>query len=121
MNYKDTFLMRDGDIVIDKDLILIGGQDELRQNIENRLSINKGEWFLNLELGLEYSAIQGKGISDGEVEFAVRECCLEDDRVKSVRDFRLDRDNKSRIANIDFTIIDGNDNPLYMQEVVNLG
>lgn len=119
--YKDTFLMRNGDVVVDKDLILIGGQEELRQNIENRLSVNEGEWFLNLELGLKYADIEGKGVTDNEIEFAIRECCLEDDRVKSVRDFKIDRDNRHRDADINFTVIDGNDKPLYMQEVVAIG
>lgn len=119
--YKDTFLMRDGDVVVDKDLILIGGQEELRQNIENRLSVNEGEWFLNLELGLKYADIEGKCVTDTEIEFAIRECCLEDSRVKSVRDFKIDRDNKYRHADIGFTIIDGEDKPLYMQEVVAIG
>ena len=119
--YKDTFLMRNGDVVVDRDLILIGGQEELRQNIENRLSVNEGEWFLNLELGLKYADIEGKGVTDNEIEFAIRECCLEDNRVKSVRDFKINRDNKYRHADIDFTIIDGEDKPLYMQEVVAIG
>ncbi|WP_311443415.1 hypothetical protein [Ezakiella coagulans] len=119
--YKNTFLMRNGDTVVDKDLILIGGQEELRQNIENRLSVNESEWFLNLELGLKYKNIEGKGITDKEIEFAVRECCLEDDRIKSVKDFKVERNAQLRTAKIGFTMIDGEDKPLYMSEVVDLG
>lgn len=119
--YKDTFLMIDGDTVVKNDLILIGGQEEMRQNVENRLSVNEGEWFLNLELGLKYAAIEGKGITDREIEFAIRECCLEDPRIKSVRDFEITRDKRARTCNIAFTIIDGENKPLYMSEVVDLG
>lgn len=119
--YKNTFLMINGDTVVDKDLILIGGQEELRQNTENRLSVNEGEWFLNLELGLKYKNIEGKGITDKEIEFAVRECCLEDDRIKSVKDFKVERNAQLRTAEIGFTMIDGEDKPLYMSEVVDLG
>lgn len=119
--FKNTFLMVNGDTVLDRDLILVGGEEEFRQNIENRLAINEGEWFLNLELGLKYKNIEGKGITDKEIEFEVRECCLEDKRVKSVKDFIINRDKRTRSCNINFTIIDGENKPLYMSEVVDLG
>ena len=68
MSYKNTFKMVGGDIVVDGDLVQVDGQEELRQNIENRLSVNKNEWFLNLGLGLNYAAISGKGITDKQIE-----------------------------------------------------
>lgn len=119
--YKNTFKMVGGDIVVDGDLILVDGQEELRQNIENRLSVNVGEWFLNIGMGLDYAAISGKGIEDRGIEFALRECCFQDDRVKEVRDVRVKRNPETREALIEFVIIDKEDNPMYMEEVVNLG
>lgn len=121
MSYKHTFKMIGGDIVVDGDLILVKGQEELRQNIENRLSINKNEWFLNLGLGLDYAAITGKGITDKQIELAVRECCLQDSRVKEVREVRVTRDSRLRTVNIDIVIIDKNDKDLYLKEVVDVG
>lgn len=119
--YKNTFKMVGGDIIVDGDLILVDGQEELRQNIENRLSVNVGEWFLNIGMGLDYGAISGKGIEDRGIELALRECCFQDDRVKEVRDVRVKRNPETREALIEFVIIDKEDNPLYMEEVVNLG
>ena len=119
--YKNTFKMIAGDIVIDEDLIMVKGQEELRQNIENRLSVNKNEWFLNIKLGLDYAAISGKGVADRAIEFAVRECCLQDERVKEVRDVKIERDPKNRTANIDILIIDKGENELWLKEVVDLG
>lgn len=119
--YKDTFKMNNGDIFVDNDLGIVKGQEELRQNIENRLSVNKKEWFLNLPLGLEYSEIQGKGITDKQIEFAIRECCLQDDRVKEVRVNHIIRDSKKRFVDIDITIVDKDDNESYLKEVVELG
>lgn len=121
MSYKHTFKMIGGDIVVDGDLILVKGQEELRQNIENRLSINKNEWFLNLGLGMDYAAITGKGITDKQIELAVRECCLQDSRVKEVREVRVTRDSRLRTVNIDIVIIDKNDKDLYLKEVVDVG
>lgn len=113
--------MINGDIVVDNDLILVGGQEELRQNIENRLSVNVGEWFLNIELGLDYAAIEGKGISDAAIDFAIRECCLQDSRVKEVRNIKIKRDARERTADIDILIIDKGDEELWLKEVVDLG
>ncbi|WP_296113140.1 hypothetical protein [uncultured Anaerococcus sp.] len=121
MTYKNTFEMIGGDIVIDGDLKLVKGKDELRQNIENRLSVNKEEWFLNLGLGLDYAAISGKGITDRQIELAIRECCLQDSRVKEARDVKVSRDSKKRTADIDIVIIDKNDEDLYLKEVVDIG
>lgn len=121
MSYKNTFKMIGGDIVVNGDLILVDGQEELRQNIENRLSVNKEEWFLNLGLGLDYAAISGKGITDKEIELAIRECCLQDDRVKEVRDVKVTRDSRLRTADIDIKIIDKEENAIYLKEVVDIG
>lgn len=122
--YLETFQMNDGDIYIDPltgDFAIVDGQEELRQNIENRLSVNWNEWFLNIKLGLEYAAIQGKGISDEEIEYALRECCYQDDRVQEMQLNSVTRNNHSRHADIDITIIDKDENKIYMKEVVDLG
>lgn len=119
--YKNTFKMINGDIILDKDLIMVNGQEELRQNIENRLSVNQGEWFLNIGLGLDYPAISGKGVTDKEIELAIRECCLQDDRIKEVRNVTVKRDATLRIADINITIIDKDENNIFLQEVVNVG
>ena len=120
--YKNTFKMNNGDTVLENgDLVLVGGQEELRQNIENRLSVNKNEWFLNIGLGLDYEAIRGKGITDAEIDFAIRECCLQDERVKEVRNIQIERDARLRKAFINIRIIDRGEDELYLREVVDLG
>lgn len=107
--YLNTFKMINGDIFIDGDLKIVSGQEELRQNIENRLSINKNEWFLNTDLGLSYKDIRGKGVSDAEIGFAIRECTAQDDRVKYTDINSINR-NKDRYCEIDITVIDKDEN-----------
>ncbi len=119
--YKNTFKMNNGDIVIENnDLVLVGGQEELRQNIENRVSVNINEWFLNTGLGLDYAAIQGKGISDAQIDLAIRECCLQDDRVKEVKTVLIERNAKDRTADIRIIIIDKNDIEVELSEVMDI-
>lgn len=113
--------MIEGDTVVGRDLILVGGQEELRQNLENRLSVNKGEWFLNLNLGLSYKDISGKGVSDDRIRLAIRECCFQDERIKEVRDIKIIRRTESREVWIDIKAIDGEDQDLALEGVINIG
>lgn len=109
--YKTTFKTKNGSLVIENnDIALVSGQEELRQNLENRLSINKNEWFLNTVLGLDYASITGKGIDDKTIELSIRECLFQDDRVARVDNIKIDRNNKERKVFISFNVIDKNGN-----------
>ncbi|MBA7490431.1 hypothetical protein ES702_00969 [subsurface metagenome] len=122
MNYYDTFKMTNGDIdIVGNDLALVGGQEEMRQNAENRLSVNKTEWFLNLGLGLSYKDIRGKGVSDSDIEYWIRECVLQDERIKEVRKVTISRNAPLRTADIDVTIIDPYGEELILSGVIDIG
>lgn len=122
MNYYDTFKMTNGDIdIVGNDLALVGGQEEMRQNAENRLSVNKTEWFLNLGLGLSYKDIRGKGVSDSDIEYWIRECVLQDERIKEVRKVTVNRNAPLRTADIDVTIIDPYGEELILSGVIDIG
>lgn len=122
MNYYDTFKMTNGDIdIVGNDLALVGGQEEMRQNAENRLSVNKSEWFLNLGLGLSYKDIRGKGVSDSDIEYWIRECVLQDERIKEVRKVTISRNAPLRTADIDVTIIDPYGEELILSGVIDIG
>lgn len=122
MNYYDTFKMTNGDIdIVENDLALVGGQEEMRQNAENRLSVNKSEWFLNLGLGLSYKDIRGKGVRDSDIEYWIRECVLQDERIKEVRKVTISRNAPLRTADIDVTIIDPYGEELILSGVIDIG
>lgn len=122
MIYYDTFKMTNGDIdIVGNDLALVGGQEEMRQNAENRLAVNKNEWFLNLGLGLSYKDIRGKGVRDSDIEYWVRECILQDERIKEVRKVIVDRNAALRTADIDVTIIDPYGEELILSGVIDIG
>lgn len=122
MSYYETFKMTNGDIdIIDNDLYLVGGQEEMRQNIENRLAVNKGEWFLDLNLGLSYKDITGKDIRDSDIEYWIRECVLQDKRIKEVRSIDIDRNSEKRTANISILVIDPYNEELSLTGVINIG
>lgn len=122
MIYYDTFKMTNGDIdIVGNDLALVGGQEEMRQNVENRLAINKDEWFLNLDLGLSYKDITGKGVRDSDIEYWIRECILQDERIREVRKVEIKRDIELRTADIDVVIIDPYGEELSLSGVIDIG
>lgn len=122
MIYYDTFKMTNGDIdIVGNDLALVSGQEEMRQNVENRLAVNKDEWFLNLDLGLSYKEITGKGVRDSDIEYWIRECILQDERIREVRKVEIKRDIELRTADIDVVIIDPYGEELSLSGVIDIG
>lgn len=122
MIYYDTFKMTNGDIdIVGNDLALVSGQEEMRQNVENRLAVNKDEWFLNLDLGLSYKDITGKGVRDSDIEYWIRECILQDERIREVRKVEIKRDVELRTADIDVVIIDPYGEELSLSGVIDIG
>ena len=122
MIYYDTFKMTNGYVdIVENDLMLVGGQEEMRQNTENRLFVNKTEWFLNLDLGLSYEDISGKGVTDNDIEYWIRECVLQDERIREVRNIRIDRNAALRTADINITVIDPYGEEVILQEVIDIG
>lgn len=86
-----------GDLVISKrDLVMIDGAEELRQSIERILTTNTGEWFLNMDFGLDYNEIQGKGKNKESVILAITEAIFQDSRVEDVdiKDISIDKSRR---------------------------
>ena len=80
-----TIKTNNGDIIFENgDFKIVDGYDELAQAIWTVLSINKNEWFLNMNWGLDYSKISGKGKNKVEIIAAIEEAIYLIDRVKQV-------------------------------------
>lgn len=112
-----------GDLIIENgNLVMIDGNEELRQSIERILTTNKNEWFLDIEFGLDYQAIQGKGKSKESIKLAISEAIYQDSRIKSVdiKDIEIDRNRHLKVygaaTDIKGNVIDLNT----LQEVINI-
>lgn len=91
--------------VIDNDLIIKNGDfiilaDDILVAVQRLLTTNLGEFFLDLDMGLDYSTIKKKGYSIDEIKQAISDCVMQDDRVLSVDD--IDIQVKDRKAYISF-------------------
>lgn len=93
-----TFKIQNGDLVFDgqNNLAMVEGREEEGQAIERALTTNKGEWFLNLDHGLEYAEIQGKGRDKEGIRLAVTEAIHQDDRVEDIEGIDIDINRAAR-------------------------
>lgn len=96
-----TFKIVNNDLVFDaqNNLVMVEGEDEIAQSIERVLTTNKGEWFLNLEHGLDYKAITGKGKDKESVKLAIIEAIMQEYRVDVVEeiDIKIDKNRHIKI------------------------
>ena len=67
-----------GDLVVTDDLEFISGVDGVRQGIQRRLNLFKGEWFLDEDTGTPwYQDILGQKFSEIKVRDAMRTAILD--------------------------------------------
>jgi len=91
------FKISNGDLVFEKgDLAMVEGADELRQTVYIGMQTNQGEWFLNPEVGIRQSAFVGKKPNDAEMRAEIIRGAMQDERIQSVEDIKIERDTRSR-------------------------
>lgn len=97
-------LSGDGDLVIDDsgDLVMIDGADELGQCCRLVLGTNKGEWFLNPELGIDFSKLNGKRISEEAVKEQVRAGLRQEPRIATIDEINVQMDTAARQSLVTF-------------------
>ena len=64
---KGFALDEKGDLIIENnEIVMVNGNDLLKQNVKSVLSTNKGEWSLNVDEGIDFTNILGKQSSNSE-------------------------------------------------------
>lgn len=109
----------DGDLMFeDGELMLVSGDEELAQAVQINLNTNKGEWFLNPEMGLTFKLFSGKNLSEEEMRDDLITTILQEPRIDTVDEITFKPDYDSRTLEIRFTAtgIDGE----VINEVVNV-
>ena len=88
---------------VNGELQLVADQEEISQSARIVLSINKGEWFLNPELGIDQSVFLGKDPSEGMMEDEIREALLEYvEDITSVDEVNIIKDPTLRKSKVNF-------------------
>jgi hypothetical protein len=112
----DIALNSDGDLDTSTlDLKLIDGAERVRQQLEIKLQLWQGEWFLDTEFGTPYlQSILGKQLTLSGALAAIRKSILEVDGVRSILEFAYTYSNASRTLSLTFTA----DTPYGLVEVI---
>jgi hypothetical protein len=93
----------DGDLVFEHgELALVEGEADQTQCVSITLATNKGEWFLDLEKGIDFNVFLGKNLSEEEMVEELREGIHQNDFIASVENISITQDRSSRKQLITF-------------------
>ncbi|AEX65692.1 baseplate wedge subunit [Xanthomonas phage vB_XveM_DIBBI] len=85
------------------DIVLIDGAERVRQQLEFRLSLWRGEWFLDPDFGTPYNQqILGKALSLSGALAAIKEQILDVDGVDRITEFNYTFERKTRKLSVNF-------------------
>ncbi|AIQ61863.1 hypothetical protein PSTEL_00695 [Paenibacillus stellifer] len=99
-----------GDLVFSGgELRMVSGPEEIAQCCRMILGTNKGEWFLDLDFGIDFSRILGKDVTEEDVRDELTEGMLREPRIQTVDnvDVVFDRAARTVTATITATAING--------------
>jgi hypothetical protein len=93
------------DLVFDgqNNITLVADTNEEDQSVRTVLGTNKGEWFLNTDLGLDYSLLQVNNPDLDIIRQELYEAILQDSRVSTVDSLEVNFSSSLRTLSITFT------------------
>ncbi|WP_284641180.1 DUF2634 domain-containing protein [Paenibacillus silviterrae] len=93
-----------GDLVIENnDLTLVEGIEELAQCCEIVLGTNRGEWFLNPQMGIRFDKLHGKQVSVEAAREEIRSGLRQEPRIQTVESIDVTLNTTARESSIAFT------------------
>lgn len=98
--------IKDHDLVLENgDFKIISGEDEILQSLERILTTRKGEWFLNEEVGLDYSELEKKEADKELLRLSIIEAVLQEERIQEIKDFIIDLNRAKRALKLSFNLV----------------
>ncbi|MFV5926793.1 hypothetical protein ACLIKC_06890 [Klebsiella aerogenes] len=98
------FRLKDGEIAFQNGLLqYVDGAERVRQQLEFRLSLFRGEWFLDGDFGTPYfQSILGKQVTETGAINAIKSQILDVDGVTAINSFNWNFDRKNRLLTVEF-------------------
>lgn len=81
---------------------MIEGEEEVAQCVACALGTNKGEWFLNDQMGIKFRAFLDKKQTDEEMREQIRQGLFQEPRIKTVESIDFTVDQKERTIVVRF-------------------
>ncbi|WP_426353649.1 DUF2634 domain-containing protein [Exiguobacterium sp. R-39] len=101
-----TIKVTNGDIVINNgDFVMIDEDEELAQSVRMNIEAAQGEWFLDLNYGMDRESIETKPYNEEAVQLAIIEAATADERIQSVEDLVLTPDFMTRRLSVSMRLI----------------
>lgn len=102
----DLKLDSTGDLDLQRnDLMWVDGAERVHQQLQIKLKLWKGEWFLNTAFGTPYlEQILGKQITLNGALAALKNSINEVDGVQEIEQFNYDFNRKTRQLNVSFSV-----------------
>lgn len=93
-----------GELVIENgDIAMVSGIDSIRQDLEDRLSLVRGEWFLDATAGVPlFESVLVKNASAQAIGSVYRKAILATLGVTGIQSLTAKIDRRARTASIDF-------------------
>lgn len=86
-----------GDVaVVNNKIPMTSGSSLVQQKVWNVLSTNKGEWFLNLNEGIDFDNVLGKGVTEDLVRYEIEQGLLQVDSTFAITEFTCEIDSRNR-------------------------
>ncbi len=118
-----TLKLQNDDLVFDgqNSLQLVEGREEAAQSIERVLSTNIGEWFLNIEHGLDIDIIRNKLVEDDRKRLEIIRALSQDPRFEELKEFNMSFDRKERKLQLSFIALMKSGETIEVEEVLDIG
>jgi len=92
-----------GDLAFDgNDLAVLEGVEELAQCCRITIGTNRGEWFLNPDMGIDFNVFLGKQPNEDQMREELRQGLLQEPRISTVDAIEIQPDRAERKQTVAF-------------------
>lgn len=119
---KGFKLDENGDIVITKEksgkkIQMVEGNELIAQKIRTVLGTNKGEWYLNSEVGVDFDYLIGKHVTEDMIRSQIEDGVHQVNEAFYLSQFSVVFDTKQRTATVTFTVADNGEKVVTLTQV----
>lgn len=99
-------------------LVMVDGNEELRQSVRLLISTNLNEWFLDPTLGFDFSTVLVKRPNDELIAGALFQALEQEPRIVRVENIQTDFDGVSRTLRVSFVAVSEQGEEIEINEVI---
>lgn len=107
-----------GDVIFeDGDFVALDEVEDIKQCLLAIFNTRKGEFFLDIDYGLDYTALEDKRSSDNDIKASLMDAIAQEERITSIESIEIERERKSRQVKI-YIELKAHEQEIKMEEVL---